>query len=156
MSYMDALWIKITNSYSEWLPLACTQYLCLCGHTSTELRNTSTGKSAAAFRRDRVKLSILGCLFLQHPLPWSELELPVGLSPSTQGTDNPVVAGDKCSELHLHFRLAFCNTGPKPLGLQIVVQASGDDGLQVETSQYWKFKAVFSEVCCRFSSWCVA
>ena len=60
---------------------------------------------------------------------------PAGLGPSTQGTDNPAVAGDKCSGLQLHFRLAFFKSVPKPLGLQIVVQASGD-GLQVETSQY--------------------
>ena len=152
---MDALWIKITNSYSKWPPLARTQSLRLCVHSSIELHNTSTGKSAAAFWRDRFKLSILGCLFLQHPLPWTELELPSGLSPSTQGTDNPSVAGDKCSGLQLHFRLAFCKSGSKPHGLQIVVQASGDD-LQVETSQYWKFKAVSLVGSCRFSSWCVA
>ena len=149
---MDALWIKITNSYSKWPPIARTQSLCLCGQSSIELRNTSTGKSAAAFRRDRFKLSILWCLYLQHPLPWTELELPAGLSPSTQGTDNPAVAGDKCSGIH--FKLVFCKSGPKPLELQIVVQASGD-GLQVETSQYWKFKAVSSEGSCRFSSWYV-
>ena len=101
------------------------------------------------------KLSILGCLFLQHPLPWTELELPAGLRSSTQGMDNPAVAGDKCSGLHLHFRLAFWKSGHKPLILQIAVQASGD-GLQVETSQYWKFKAVSSEGSCRFSNWCVA
>ena len=154
MSYMDALWIKIVNSYSKWPPLAHTQSLSLCGHPSIGLCNTQTGKSAAAFRRDCFKLSTLGCLFLQHPLPWTELELPAGLSPSTQGTDNPAVAGDKCSRLHLHFRLAFCKSVHKPLGLQIVVQASGY-GLQVEISQYWKFKAVSSEGSCRFSSWCV-
>ena len=89
-------------------------------------------KSAAAFRKDRFKLSILGCLFLQHPLPWTELELP-GLSPSRQGMDTLAVARDKCSGLHLHFRLAFCKSIPKPLGLQIVVEASRG-GLQVETS----------------------
>ena len=110
-----------------------TLSISLCGHPSIESRNTSTGKSEAAFRRDHFKLSILGSLFLQHPLPWTELELPARLSPSTQGTDNPAMAGDKCSRLHLHFRLAFCKPGPKPLGLQIVVQASGD-GLQRETS----------------------
>ena len=95
---------------------------CLSGRSSIELHNT-TGKSVAAFRRDRFKLSVLGCLFLQHPLPWTELELPAGLSPSTQGTDNPAVAGDKCSGLHLHFRLAVCKSVYKPLGLQIVVQS---------------------------------
>ena len=51
-----------------------------CGHSSIELHNTSTGKSAAAFRRDDFKLSILGCLFLQSPLPWTELGLPAGLA----------------------------------------------------------------------------
>ena len=91
----------------------------------------------------------------QHPLPWTELELPAGLSPSTQGADNPGVAGHKCSILHLHFRLAFCKSRLKSLVLQIVVNASGD-GLQKETSQYWHFKAVSSEGSCRFSSWCVA
>ena len=155
MRYMDAFWIKIANSYSKWTPIAGTQSLRLCGHSSIELRNTSTGKSAAAFRRERFKFSILGWLFLQQPLPWTELDLPAGLSPSTQGTDNPAVAGEKCSGLHLHFRLAFCKSAPKPLWLQIAVQGSGD-GLQVETSQYWKFKAVSSEGSCRFSSWCVA
>ena len=74
-------------------------------------------------------------LFLQHPLPWTELELPAGLSLSTQGMDNPAVTGDTCSGLHLHFRLAFCKSGPKPLGLQIVVKASGDV-FQIETFQY--------------------
>ena len=44
-------------------------------------------------------------------------------APNTQGTDNPAVAGDKCSGLHLHLRLAFCKSRPKPLGLQIVVQS---------------------------------
>ena len=155
MSYMNALWIKIVHSYSKWPPLACTQSSRLCGYSSVELRNTSTGKPAAAFRKDRFKLWILGCLFLQHPLTWTELELPAELSPNTQGTDNPAVAGDKCSGLDLHFRLIFFKSGPKPLGLQIVVQVSGD-GLQVETSQYWKIKAVSSEGSCRFSSWCVA
>ena len=148
---MDVLWIKIVN-ISKWPPLAHTQSLSFCGRPSIELHNTSTGKSAAAFRRDSFKLSILGCLFLQHPLPWTELELPAGLSPSTQGTDNPAVAGNKCCALHLHHRLVFCKSRPKPLGLQIVVQASGD-GLQVETSQYWKFKAVSSEGSCRFCGW---
>ena len=54
------------------------------------------------------------------------MELPAGLSPSTQGTDNQAEAGDKCSGLHLHFRFAFRKSGPKPLGLHIVVQTSGD------------------------------
>ena len=58
----------------------CT-VLNLCGHSSIVLRNTSTGILAAAFQRDRFKLSILGRLFLQYPLPWTELELPAGLSP---------------------------------------------------------------------------
>ena len=40
---------------------------------------------------------LLGCLFFQDPLRRTELELPVGLSPNTQGTDNPALAGDKCS-----------------------------------------------------------
>ena len=106
-----------------------------CVHSSIEFCNTSTGKSAAAFRKDRFKLSILGCLFLKHPLPWTELELPERLSPSTQGTDNPAAARDKCSGFHLHLRLAFCRSRPEPSGLQIVVQALGD-GLQEETSQY--------------------
>ena len=39
-------------------------------HSSIELHNTSTGKYAAAFRRDRFKLSILGCLYLQA-ISWS-------------------------------------------------------------------------------------
>ena len=103
------------HSSSKWPPLARTQSVSLYGHSSIELPNTSTGKSAAAFRRDRFKLSILGCLFLQHPIPWTEVELPAGLSPSTQGTDNPAVTGDKCYRLHLHFRLAFCKSGPKPM-----------------------------------------
>ena len=120
---MDALCIKIANSYSKWPPIANKQSCSLCGHSSIELRYGSTGKFAAAFRRDCFKLSILGCLFLQRPLPWTELELPAGLSPSTQVTNNPAVAGDKCSRLHLHFRLAFCKSGPKPLGLQIVAQS---------------------------------
>ena len=114
--------------------ISMQQSLSLCGHSSIELRNASTGKFAAAFRRGRFKLSILGGLFLQHPLPWAELELPAGPSPSTQGTDNLAVAGDECCGLHLHLRLAFCKSGPKLLGLQFVVQALGD-GLQEETSQ---------------------
>ena len=56
---------------------------------------------------------------LATPSSMDELELPAGLSPSTQGTDNPAVTGDKCSELHLHFRLAFCKSGPKLLGLKL-------------------------------------
>ena len=155
MSYMDALWIKIRNSYSKWPPLARTEPFSLCGRSSIELLNTSTGKSAAAFRRDRfkLKLQILGSFFLQHPLPWTEVELPAGLSPSTQDTDNQAVAGDKYFGLHLHFRSAFCKSGPKSLGLQIVFQDSGD-GLQVETSQYWAFKAVSSEGSCVYVSVC--
>ena len=151
---MDSLWIKIANSY-KMAPLALTQSLSLCGHPSVELHNTSTGKYATAFHRDHFKLSILEYLLLQHPLPWIELELPAGLSPSTQGTDNPAGAGDKCSGLHLHFRLAFCKSGPKPLGLKLWSKASGD-GLQLETSKYWKLKAVSLEGSCRFSSWCIA
>ena len=81
--------------------------LSLCGHPSIELSNTSTGKSAASFLTDCFKLSISGCLFLQHPLPWTDLEFPAGFSPSTQGMDNPAVAGVKSSGLHLHFRMAF-------------------------------------------------
>ena len=38
MSYMDALWIKIINSYSK-CPPSHTQSLSLCGHPSVELRN---------------------------------------------------------------------------------------------------------------------
>ena len=116
--------MQIRNTYSKWPPLARTQYLSLNGR---------------CLPKNRFKLSILGCLFLRHPLPWTELELPAGLSPITQGTDNQAVAGDKCSGLHLHFRLVFCKSRPKPLGLKIVAQALGD-GLQVETSQYLKFK----------------
>ena len=123
MNHMDALWIKIVYSCSKWPPLSRTQSLKLCCRPSIELRNTLTGKSAAAFRRDNFKLSILGCLFLQHLLPRTELELPPGLSPSTQGTDNPAVAGEEYSRLHLHFRLAFSKSRPKALGLQIVVQS---------------------------------
>ena len=145
MTYMDAF--KIANSYSKWPPIAYIQALSLSGHSSIELRNTSTAKSAAAFRKDRFKLSILGCPYLQHPLPWTELELPAGLSSSTQGMDNPAVAWDKCYKFNLHFRLAFLKPRPKLLRLQIVVQ--------VETSQYWKFRAVSSEGSYRFFS-CVA
>ena len=116
-------------------PLARTQSLSLCGLSSIESGNTSIGESATAFRRDRFKLSILGCLFLQHPLPWTEQQFPAGLSPSTQGTEHPAMAGDRCPGFHPHFRLAFCKSGPTPLGLQIEVETSGD-GLQVETSQY--------------------
>ena len=105
-------------------PLARTQSLSLGDHSSIELGNTSTGKSAAAFEEtDRFTLSILGYLFLQHLLPWTELELSAGHSHSTQGTDNPAVAGDKFTGLHLHFRLALCKSRRKPLQLQIVVQA---------------------------------
>ena len=137
MRYMDVLWTKIENSYSKWPPLARTQALNLCGRSSIELRNTSTGKYAAAFLKDRFKLSILGSFFLQHPVRWKKLELPAGLSPwrslcyietamlspNTQATDNPAVAGDECSGLHLHFRLAFCKSVPKPLGPQTVAQS---------------------------------
>ena len=42
-----------------------------------------------------------------------------------------------------------------PLDYKLWSKASGD-GLQVETSQYWKFKAVSSEGSCTFPSWCVA
>ena len=117
MSYMDALWIKITNCYSKWPPLARTKSLSLCGHSSIELCNTSTGKPVAAFRRDRFKLSILGCLFLQHPFPWTELELPAGLSPSAWTTQ-------QWQETNVPDFIS--PSGPKPLGLQIVAQASGD------------------------------
>ena len=72
MGYVDALWIRIINTYSKWPPIARTQSLSLCGHLSITLCNTSTGKSAAACRRDCFKLSILGCVFLQHPLPWTD------------------------------------------------------------------------------------
>ena len=154
MSYMNALWIKFINSYSKWPPLAHTQPVSLCGHSSIELCNTLTGKSAPS-EETAVNFQYWDVSSLQHPLPWTELELPAGLSPSKQGTGNPAVTGDKCSGLHLHFRLTFCKSGLKPLGLQIVVQASGD-GLQVEKSQYWKFKAVSLKGSCRFSSWCVA
>ena len=70
MSYMNALWIKIANSYSKWPPLACTQFLSVCGHPSIELCNTATGKSAAAFGTDHSKLSIWGYLYLQA-ISWS-------------------------------------------------------------------------------------
>ena len=46
MSYMDALWIKIVNSYSKWPSLAHTQSSSLCGHSSIGFRNTTIGKSA--------------------------------------------------------------------------------------------------------------
>ena len=148
---MDVLWIKTANSYSNWPPLARTLPLSLSGRSSIELCNTSTGKFAAVFLRDCFELSMLGSLFLQHLLPQTELELPAGLNPSTQGTRQP----SSCK------RQRFRTSSPlqvgllQALGLQIVVQASGD-GLQVETSQYWKFKVVYSEGSCRFSTWCVA
>ena len=154
MSYMDALWIKIRNSYSKWLPLALIQSLSLSGRSSIELRNSSTGKSAAAFRRNRFKLSVLGCLFLQHPLPWIELELPAVLSPSTQGMDNQQLQETNVPD--------FISTSDWPsvspylnlLDYKLWSKASRD-GLQVEIFQYWNFKAVSSEGSCRFSSWCV-
>ena len=155
MRYKDALWMNIANSYSKWSTLERAQSLSPCGHPLIKLRNTSNGKSAAAFRRNCFKIWSLRCLYLQHSLPWTELELPAGLSPSTDGTDNPAVAEDKCSGIHLHWRFAFYKSEPKPLGLQILVQSSGD-GLQTETSRYWKFKVFSSEGWYRFTSWRVA
>ena len=70
MSYVDALWLKIVNIYSKWPPSAHTRSLSLCGHISIELRNKSTGKSAATFRRDCFILSILECVYLQA-ISWS-------------------------------------------------------------------------------------
>ena len=70
MSYMDVLWIKIATSYPKWPLLARTQSLSHCGHPSIKLRNTSTGKPAAAFRRDPFKHSILGYVYLQA-ISWS-------------------------------------------------------------------------------------
>ena len=67
---------------TKWPPITCIKSLSLCGHPSIELLNTSTGNSAAAFRRDRFKLSILGCLFLQHPFLWTELELQQDSAPA--------------------------------------------------------------------------
>ena len=62
------------NQLFKMATISMHRVLSLCGHSSIELRNTSIGKSAAAFRRDRFKLSILGCLFLQqlfHGQNWS-------------------------------------------------------------------------------------
>ena len=85
MSYMDALWIKITNSYSKWPPLACTQSLSLCGHSSVKLRNTSTGKSAAASWRDRFKFSVLDVPSCKPSLQdWTTICSPRGLGPDLQ------------------------------------------------------------------------
>ena len=85
MTYMNALWNKITTSYSKWPPLARTQSLCLCGYSSIELRNTSTRKSAAAFRRDSFKLSILRSLFLQAiSWVWTTIYSPRDLVPDLQ------------------------------------------------------------------------
>ena len=149
MRYMDVLWIKIASSYSKWPPLAHTQSLSLCGHPSIELRNT-TGKIAAVFGRQYWDVSSCNTLFhgqnrsfQQDSAPahkpqttqqWQETNVPDFISTS----DWPSVSPDL-----------------NPLDYKLWSKASGD-GLQVETSQYWKFKAVSSEGSCKFSSWCVA
>ena len=62
---------------------------------------------------------VSSCNNLFHGQNWS-------FQQDSDPAHNPPVAGDKCSALHLHFRLAFCKSGPKPLGLHFVVQSSGD------------------------------
>ena len=85
MSYMDVLWIKIATSYSKWTPLARTQSLSHCGHPLIKLRNTPTGKSAAAFRRNRFKLSILGfSTYKPSPDAWTTICSPRSLGPNLQ------------------------------------------------------------------------
>ena len=81
MSYMNALWIKIINSYSKWPPLACTQSLSLCGHSPIELRNASTGKSAAASLNFQC-WGISSCK--PSPGAWTTICSPRGLGPYFQ------------------------------------------------------------------------
>ena len=60
---------KSKNSYSKWPPFAHTESLSLYGHSSIELCNTSSGKSAAAFQRGRFKAFNIGMsLFASHLL----------------------------------------------------------------------------------------
>ena len=153
MSYMDVLWIKIATSYPKWPLLARTQSLSHCGHPSIKLRNTSTGKPAAAFRRDRFKHSILGYVYLQA-ISWS-----FGPQFLHQGG-----LGLGLQKANLKWRWSPEYFTPSTAGLSVpcVLELSPAENcpwkrvLQEEISQYWKFKAVSLEGSCRFSSWCIA
>ena len=155
MSYMDVLWIKIANSYSKWPHISYTQSLSLCGHSSIELCNTSTGKSAAAFRRDRFKLSTLGCLYLQplfHGENWSFQHVSASAHKARTTQQWPET---NVPDFISTSDWPSASPDLNPLDYKLWSKASGD-GLQVDTSQYWKFKAISSEGSCRFSCWCVA
>ena len=102
-----------SSCYWKWPTLACTQCWSLYGHSSIELCNTSTGKFAAAFRRDHY--SILGSSLL--PTPCSMYRTGASSRTQTQHTRHRQPSSgwrQKCSGLHLHFRLAFWKSGPKP------------------------------------------
>ena len=154
MSYMDVLWIKITNSYSKWTPLACTQSLSLCGHSSIELRSTLANlqlpSKETTLNFQYWDVSSCNILFHGQNLSFQQDSTPAHKAWTTQQwLETNVLDFISTSDWPCVTRYL------KPLALQIVFQSSGDD-LQVETSQYWKFKAVPSEGSCRFSSWCVA
>ena len=153
MNYMVALWMEITNSYSKWPPLACIQSISLCGHSSTELHNTSTGNLQLPSEETTLNFQYWYATSCKpSPEAWTTIFSPrrLGLdlqkaklkwrwglghlSPATAGLSLPCALGLSC------WKLQFC-----PWKV-----------LQEETSQYWKFKAVSLEGCCRFSSWCVA
>ena len=128
MSYMDVLWIKITNSYWKWPSLAHRQSLGLCRYPSIELCNTSNGKSAAALHRDHFKLSLFRCLFLQHLRPRTEVEILADSAPA----HNPQTT-QQWQETNVSDFISTSDCPSASPNLNCLVVQSSGDGFEKET-----------------------
>ena len=85
--------------------------------------------------------NVSSCSTLFHGQNWSFQQ---DSARTHKALNNPAVAGDKCSRLHLHSDWPSASPDLNPLDYKLWSKASAD-GLQVETSQYWKFKAISLE-----------
>ena len=120
---------------------------------SMEIPNTSTGKSAAAFRRDHFKFSILGCLLLASHLLKIGPQFVKGFrSELAEGQSEVEMKSGTFVSCHCWVVCALCAGAESCWKLQFCPRKRM---LQEETSQYWKFKVVSLEGSCKFSSWCV-
>ena len=121
-----------------------TQSLSLCGHSSTKLCNISTGKSAAAFRRNHFKLSIMGCLYLQV-ISWSldHILWSKGFrSGLAKGQSEVEMKSGTFVSCHCWVVRALCVGAESCWKLQF---CPWKRVLLEETSQYWKLKSVSAD-----------
>ena len=152
---MDVLWIKMSTSYSKWSPIACTQSLSLSGHSSIELRNTSTANLQLPSEETSLIFQYWDVSFCNTVFDWQNWSFQQDSAPAHKARTTQQLQETNVPDFIYTSDWPSASPYLIPLDYKLWSKASGD-GLQVETLQYWKFKAVSSEDSCRFSSWCVA